>query len=83
MCIRDSGRVGSPRRHVLLVMSPWLRGGRERSTLRLARRGEATALYSGGEDQVHGHLVPTIPRAKLGGPEHEEVRECRESAAPE
>ena len=48
-----------------------------------ARRGEATAHYSGGEDQVHGHLVPTIPRAKLGGPEHEEACERRESVAPE
>ena len=32
---------------------------------------------------MHGHLVPTIPRAKLGGPEHEEACECRESVAPE
>ena len=41
------------------------------------------AHYSGGEDQAHGRLVPMIPRAKLGGPEHEEACECRESVAPE
>ena len=35
------------------------------------------------EDQAHGRLVPMIPRAKLGGPEHGEACECRESVAPE